>query len=426
MESAHKTFNPESPSEFAIDRLRVEFRNAKTELAFQRHHLDRSRSSLRLTLIFCSAFYLAFAMTDVAALGYEHVALILFVGRMLVAITAIMGLQLIRSQPEPLAGLRIAASAAEVIGMATFMLIVWFRSAEILLHGMSLCIMLIVVYLFIPNRLIVAKGIAVATTAAFILIAAYKGNLRSSEALTMTMLLLLANSFGIVAARRYHRLWRDEYRVLIDLKLLSIRDHLTGCYNRRHLHETLLPTVIAKARRHKQWLTLVVCDIDRFKSINDAHGHQAGDAVLQHVSALLQEMTRKHVDSVVRNGGEEFLLVLAQTDLDGALLVAERLRATIAGSPTIDGHGRNIATTASFGVLAVNFSAVEGDIADECLIAAADALLYEAKNSGRNSIRCREWPFKSVAQDVGSLPLSIFDSEVSDRYPRRVDCMDAP
>uniref|UniRef100_UPI003F49B406 GGDEF domain-containing protein n=1 Tax=Cupriavidus yeoncheonensis TaxID=1462994 RepID=UPI003F49B406 len=405
-----KTLTPESPPEFAIDPLRLEFRSAETELAFQRHHLDRNRSTLRLTLIFCSVFYVAFAMTDVAVLGYGREALILFVGRMLVAITATTGLLLIRKQPEPVAGLWFVASAAEVVGMATFMLIVSFRPTEIPWHGMSLCIMLIVVYVFIPNRLIIATGIAVAATAAFILIAAEKETLPRSGALTMSMLLLLANSFGLVAARRYHRLWRDEYRVLMDLKHLSIRDHLTGCFNRRHLHETLLPTEIARARRYKHWLTLVVCDIDHFKSINDTHGHQTGDAVLEHISAVLQAMTRRHVDSVVRYGGEEFLLVLPQTSLGGALYVTERLRATIAGSPTTDGRGQSIAATASFGVLAVNFPVVGSDVTGKSLIAAADELLYEAKASGRNSIRSREWTDESPCRDVGAFPLTTFDS----------------
>jgi len=417
--------NPESQSQFAIAPLRVEFRHAETELAFQRHHLNVSHASLRLTLIFCSAFYLAFSLTDVAALGYGRAALILLAGRMLVAITAIMGLHLIRDESETMAAHWLVASAAEVVGMATFMLIVWFRPREILLHAMSLCIMLIVVYVFIPNRLVIAKGIAVAATAAFIAIALGKGNLTPSDALTMSMLLLLANSFGIVAARRYHRLWRGEYRGLMEVKHLSIRDHLTGCFNRRHLHEVLLPTEIARARRYQNWLTLVVCDIDHFKLINDAHGHQIGDAVLQHVSATLQAITRKYADSVVRYGGEEFLLVLSQTDLDGALDVAERLRAAIADGPAMDGLARGIATTASFGVLSVDFSVAGDDVTEASLIAAADALLDEAKESGRNSIRCREWSDESTGQGVASLPLTTFDSATPGRHPRHAASAEA-
>ncbi|MFC4520745.1 sensor domain-containing diguanylate cyclase [Cupriavidus pinatubonensis] len=402
--------NLDSIPQFAIDPLRLEFQSAETELAFQRHHLDRSRASLRLTLTFCSVFYLAFAMTDVVVLGYGREALILFAARMLVAITATMGLFLIRNQQEPIAGLWLVASAAEVVGMATFMLIVWYRPSEIPWHGMSLCIMLIVVYIFIPNRLIIAKGIAIASTAAFVLVVVEKGTVPPAETLTMSMLLLLANSFGLVAARRYHRLWRDEYRVLMDLKQVSLRDHLTDCYNRRHLHETLLPTEIARARRYQHWLTMVVCDIDHFKSINDTHGHQSGDAVLQHIAAVLRATTRRHVDSVVRYGGEEFLLLLPQTGPDGASYVAERLRTSIAGSPTIDGAGRSIEATASFGVLAVDFSSVGSDVTETSLIAAADALLYEAKASGRNSIRFREWPSESREQDVDVLVLAASDA----------------
>ncbi|CAG9164904.1 hypothetical protein LMG23992_00050 [Cupriavidus laharis] len=420
--------NLESPSEFAIDPVRVEFRHAETELAFQRHHLMRSRSSLHLTLLFCSAFYLAFAMTDVAALGYGRVTLVLFVARVLVAITAVMGLYLLRdqSESESIVAQWFVASAAEVVGMATFMLIVWFRPSEIPWHAMSLCIMLIVVYVFIPNRLIIAKGIAIASTAGFILIAVEKGMLTRSDALTMSMLLLLANSFGLVAARRYHRLWRDEYRALTELKHQSIRDHLTGCYNRRHLHETLLPMEIARAERYKHWLTLVVCDIDHFKRINDTFGHQAGDAVLQHVAALLQAMTRKHVDSVVRYGGEEFLLILSQTDLDGALSVAERLRAAIVDHPTADAASGSIPTTASFGVLSVDFSAAKQGATEKSLIAAADALLYEAKEAGRNSIRCSEWSDAAVGRAGISLPLTIYDSASPDRHPLDADWAEAP
>jgi diguanylate cyclase (GGDEF)-like protein len=388
--------NSEVHTEFALDRLRVEFRQRETERAFQRHHLGRTQASLRVTLVFCSLFYVAFALTDLAALGYGRAALILFVARMLVAVTAVAGLCLVRSRQQSIQAPWFAASAAEAVGMAAFMLITWFRPGEIPWHAMSLCIMLIVVYVFIPNRLIVAEGIAIAATAAFILIALNHGEFTPSAALTMSMLLLLANSFGILAARRYHRLWRDEYRVLMDLQHLSTRDHLTGCHNRRHLHDTLLPMEIARAQRHRQWLTVVVCDIDHFKRINDTYGHQTGDVVLQHIAGVLQATTRRHVDSVVRYGGEEFLLVLSKTDLEGAMFVAERLRAEIADNAATDAANRRIAATASFGVLSVDFTVAEHGVTEKSLIAAADALLYEAKTSGRNSIRASQWSAASA------------------------------
>ncbi len=123
----------------------------------------------------------------------------------------------------------------------------------------------------------------------------------------------------------------------------------------------------------------------------------------------------------MRFGGEEFLLVLAQTDLEGALYVAERLRAEIASNPTTDTSSGSIPTTASFGVLAVDFSvAAAVDVTEKSLIAAADALLYEAKMCGRNSIRCREWSGESAGPVVGSLPLAIYDSGASEGYRSHV------
>jgi GGDEF domain-containing protein len=232
--------------------------------------------------------------------------LVLLLGRIAVALTACGGLYLIRRKTESVLAHRAVASAAEVVGMAIFMLVVWFRPGELPWHAMSLCIMLIVIYVFIPNRLITAIGIALGATAAFIALAVMRGESRFSDEVTMAMLLLLTNSFGIIAARRYHRLWRDEYRALSTLKALSIRDHLTACFNRRHLHTTLLPQVLERARAERRWLTLMVCDIDHFKRVNDNHGHQGGDAVLMHVAMLLQDRIREPRDSVVRYGGKSF------------------------------------------------------------------------------------------------------------------------
>jgi diguanylate cyclase (GGDEF)-like protein len=147
----------------------------------------------------------------------------------------------------------------------------------------------------------------------------------------------LTNLFGYVAARRYQILWREEYSAQMVLKNLSVRDPLTGCYNRRHLHDRLLETEISRAQRYRLSLTVIMCDLDHFKAVNDTYGHYGGDAVLQRFAALLQSMTRDSIDSVVRYGGEEFLLILPETDLAGGELLAERLRQTLADT---DGRTR--------------------------------------------------------------------------------------
>ncbi len=127
-----------------------------------------------------------------------------------------------------------------------------------------------------------------------------------------------------------------------------------------------------------------MCDLDHFKAVNDTYGHYGGDAALQRFAALLQSMTRDSIDSVVRYGGEEFLLILPETDLAGGELLAERLRQTLAAT-AVEHEGQQISVTASFGVASVDFSSAS-HTAHGNMIAAADDLLYAAKNSGRNRV----------------------------------------
>jgi diguanylate cyclase (GGDEF)-like protein len=198
----------------------------------------------------------------------------------------------------------------------------------------------------------------------------------------MSMLLLLANAFGSVAARRYQIVWREEYRAQSVLHQMSLNDALTGCFNRNYLQQDLLESELARAQRFKLNLTVIMCDLDHFKQVNDKHGHIGGDLVLAHFGRLLTGMTRARIDSVVRYGGEEFLLVLPETTLEGGVMLAERLRAAMADSVILPGAS----ITASVGVASVDF-AVEAPKTLRELISAADRLLYEAKNGGRNQVR---------------------------------------
>jgi len=377
----------QDPRAFDILPFYGEFRNNAVEENFLAHNLDQEKSQLRISLIFCSVFYVAFALSDIATLGYTSEVLTLFLARSLVAVAAALAIYLNYRRPSSLKFPALAGTAVEVVGMGAFMLIAFYRHAEMTLHGMSMAIMLIVVYLFIPNRLIYSFGVALCTTAIFLLIALKVGNLKTSDIFTMSMLLVLTNAFGWVASRRHHILRRDEFRAQYILKQQAVLDHLTGCYNRRHLHDHLLQQEIARAQRKKLWLTVILCDLDNFKLINDTYGHQVGDAVLCNFSTLLHKMTRRHIDCVVRYGGEEFLLVIPETDQIGGVDVAERLRVAFAASSASGAIGQTISMTASFGVVAVNFAGVEKIITQSELISSADGLLYEAKKAGRNYIK---------------------------------------
>lgn len=364
--------------------LRCEFCDAATENDFLQHQLRMTRGQLRVTFLFCALFYLCFAFTDLIWVGYQLTTCLLVGARIAVAATVLACLGLLKRRPDSIPVTRLAANIVEVAGTAGFLLIAALRPSEFLLHAISMATVIIVLYIYIPNRLVYAAAIATLGTVVFIGLAAWLGNLGGVELPTMAALLALTNLFGYVAARRYQILWREEYSAQMVLKNLSVRDPLTGCYNRRHLHEQLLETEISRARRYRLSLTVIMCDLDHFKAVNDTYGHHGGDVVLQHFAALLQSMTREAVDSVVRYGGEEFLLILPETDLAGGELLAERLRQTLATTPVAHA-GRRIAVTASFGVASADFGSAT-QIAHLNMIAAADDLLYAAKNSGRNRV----------------------------------------
>lgn len=385
----------DSQDAFAIDPRHGEFVNGATEARFLAHIVADTQSQLRASLFFCSIFYVAFSLTDIAVLGCGREAFILILARMTVAVTAMICCWLTIRQRHSVPTTRMAATVVAVVGMLTFMLIVIFRHQELPWHAMSMAIMLFVVYVFIPNRLVNSLAVNLCATGVFVALAVVVGKLKPAELLTLSMLLLLVNTFGFLAARRHQCLWREAFRTQVNLTNLSAHDHLTGCFNRRYLQEKLLESEIFRAQRYRQCITVVMSDLDHFKAVNDSYGHHGGDAVLRDFSQLLQKMTRKQIDSVVRYGGEEFLLILPETNLSDGVLLAERLRVAFAGTDTVFGHNgdcQHIRSTASFGVATFDFASSNGVVTLDGLIASADAMLYQAKSAGRNQVKALQLP----------------------------------
>jgi diguanylate cyclase (GGDEF)-like protein len=287
--------------------------------------------------------------------------------------------------------MRLAASLSEALAMCCFMLIAILRPGEFHWGAMSLAIMLIVTYLYIPNSFLNALLLACAATAVFLGLALYLGRMSFADVITMSMMLFLANAFGAMAARRFNRVSREEYRAQSQLQHAAERDHLTGCHNRRYLHDKLIGAQAGHAGGGSKGLTVILCDIDNFKRINDTHGHADGDEVIRNFARMLGTMTREGRDSVIRYGGEEFLAILPDTGLDGGILLAERLRTRFAASstPSADGRGR-IRTTASFGVASASPADERAGTTLQDLISAADKLMYEAKRSGRDCVRAMQ------------------------------------
>jgi two-component system, cell cycle response regulator len=161
---------------------------------------------------------------------------------------------------------------------------------------------------------------------------------------------------------------------------LSVMDPLTGACNRRYLMD-LLPREIERAVRYGRPLSLVMCDLDHFKRVNDTHGHMVGDEVLRAAVRVLLDGIRK-TDWVARYGGEEFVIVLPETSLDDAHPLADQLRAQLEQAVFGTG-GTTLPVTASFGVVGSNGPVASGSTMDD-LIAQCDECLYLSKTAGRN------------------------------------------
>ncbi len=175
------------------------------------------------------------------------------------------------------------------------------------------------------------------------------------------------------------------------LKRVGLTDVLTGVNNRRFFDQRLREE-ISQAQRRSQPLCGLFFDVDHFKKVNDEHGHQAGDAVLREVAAIIRGQLRNS-DVLARYGGEEFAVLLVDTTLEKAREIAERIRARIAQTPFCVAGDHRISVTLSVGIACFQGDdnrLVELDHAGVDLMRRADECLYQAKHSGRNRVVCQE------------------------------------
>jgi two-component system cell cycle response regulator len=189
---------------------------------------------------------------------------------------------------------------------------------------------------------------------------------------------LLARARTQIRKRRYTDHLRDNVQNSIEM---AITDPLTGLHNRRYM-ESHLTTLAEQASLRAKPLALMMLDIDYFKSINDRYGHDAGDDVLREFAVRIRKSIRG-IDLACRYGGEEFVIVMPETDLHVAGMVAERLRRSIAGEPfAIEKGARRIEVTISIGISTLE---TKGEAIGDVL-KRADQALYRAKNDGRNRV----------------------------------------
>jgi len=192
-------------------------------------------------------------------------------------------------------------------------------------------------------------------------------------AVSLSVSLLRDRNGAVVGTLGISKDITEQKKLERDLRELSIKDSLTGLYNQRYFYERL-EVEIERAKRQKHPLSLLLFDIDHFKSYNDRHGHLAGDGVLEKVGEIVGECTREHVDTGYRYGGDEFTVILSETTKEQALNIAERLRKTFQ-ERKFDG------LTLSIGLMVYDLK-----FTPKAFIKRADEAMYGSKRSGGNRV----------------------------------------
>jgi two-component system, cell cycle response regulator len=188
----------------------------------------------------------------------------------------------------------------------------------------------------------------------------------------------------IASARRIAELEAVLRVTLEENRKLSATDDLTRVASRRFFSRNF-PREVERAARYGRALSLILCDIDHFKTVNDTHGHACGDQILKEFGTRLQQVLRRGADWVARIGGEEFAVVLPETGYQPALEVARKLRNAVASTP-FRGDALSLEITASFGVCGLDRVAARERLLAQRILKIADAALYRSKQSGRNRV----------------------------------------
>lgn len=326
-----------------------------------------------VALIF-GVIYMSFIIADYYAIERPSSFMVILIIRILFLIASV-GVHYTVKKIHDYSKLVYLIASYEIWAISSFMIIIYQYGSIGFMSYFSVIAITLAVYIT-PNRLIFVQIISVLFNLSFLVL--YSNNV---ENITTFMLLeiivyiLIFILFGNIEAYLTNFYRRKQFIDSRELLKLSITDSLTGIYNRVRFNQELKQW-INYCNRYENPLSLVIFDIDDFKKVNDNYGHLMGDTVLQNLTLIIKKAIRS-ADIFARWGGEEFVILLPNTDIHQAMEITERLRILIEKNK----YGIVENVTCSFGLVSLK----KNEIA-ESLLQRADKLLYEAKAQGKNTV----------------------------------------
>jgi len=371
--------------------LRAEFRRATEERNFRYWSFQETCDQAKIAVLVVPLLVLAGLPSDMVGLGVQRALLIALPVRL--GFLALGAFQFVRlRQTSRVEDVDRAVTLLQIVLFAVFYYFLVLGYLPVTEQLLVALFIVLSAYLIFPNRFVTMVRLASFGSLGYLIVVSVLLRPDISILPLIVQGVVVANVFGAITAHRLHVARRREYLRLIgqrdlndelrslnvELEALATTDSLTGINNRRNFF-LLAKDEVARSRRYQRPLTALMIDIDRFKGVNDKHGHAIGDKVLR---ALTQACitTLRETDVFARLGGDEFVILLPETD-DGREQ-AGRLRRTIERMRTSLDDGADVAITVSIGVASVR---ADDERIDDVL-GRADEALYEAKQSGRNGV----------------------------------------
>jgi two-component system, cell cycle response regulator len=357
-----------------ISSITGEFNDSLLEKEFFSYMIEETVQHFRRNLLVFSFIFLLFIIPDYFLIQDLTRLTVIFLIRVLFLLLSILYFIRIQYMPR---FLYVFSTVYELIGtVLSWGLLLFYEHPDVVIHQQGLIVIILAIFFIIPNRFYIKVLMSLLITAGFFYIALLRELFSFSSyswgLLVFSILIIIFCSF---TTRRLNRLQRMQFQTTQELRRISTIDSLTDIYNRMKYDEEL-EKEISRAQRYQLPLSGIMFDLDNFKKINDRYGHLEGDKVLKKVSLLVRTIIREN-DLFFRWGGEEFIILLPNTDLDSATQLAYRVQDCIRNADFTTVKG----LTCSFGVTALK----KGDTADN-FTERLDQLQYEAKREGKDRI----------------------------------------